>query len=58
MKNIKKDEAKVKIDLKIADEFLDLKSLETNVIIKKLEDQIKLRETKIEKHVEKDLKKT
>ncbi|MBW2968683.1 hypothetical protein KY304_02565 [Candidatus Woesearchaeota archaeon] len=51
---IEKKENTVKFDFKIADEHLNLKTLENNVIIKKLEDNIKLRSMKIEKHIEKE----
>jgi hypothetical protein len=57
MQKIKPNESKIKIDLKIANDFLDLKTLDENLIIKKLEDTIKLREMKIEKHVEKEFRK-
>ncbi len=56
MRNIQKETSKIKPDFKLSEEFLQLKTLETNVIIKKLEDQIKLRSMKIEKHVEKEFK--
>jgi len=52
---IEKEKQKIKTDLKIADEFLDLKTIDTNVIIKKLENSIKLREMKIEEHFKKEI---
>jgi hypothetical protein len=40
---------KLKPELKIADKMLDLKTLDTNIILNHLDEQIKLRETPIEK---------
>ncbi len=45
---------KLKPELKIADEFLDLKTLDTNVILNHLEEQIKLREMSIEKRLKRE----
>ena len=39
---------KLKPELKIADKFLDLKTLDTNIILDHLDEQIKLREMPIE----------
>lgn len=38
----------LKPELKIADKFLDLKTLDTNIILDHLDEQIKLREMPIE----------
>lgn len=54
---IKKQEQKVKPELKIADEFLDLRTIDTSVIVEHLEEQIKLREMGIEKQFGRKLKK-
>jgi hypothetical protein len=40
---------KVKPEFKIADKMLDLKTLDANIILNHLDEQIKLRETPIEK---------
>lgn len=42
-------EGKLKLQFKLADKFLDLKTVDTNMVIAHLEEQIKLRETPIEK---------
>jgi hypothetical protein len=42
---------KIKPELKIADNFLDLRAQETNVIVRQLEEQMQLRELPLEKHV-------
>jgi len=42
---------KIKPELKIADDFLNLRQSATNVIVQQLEEQIKLRELSIEKHI-------
>jgi len=52
---ITREKPKVKIDLKLADEFLTLKTMDTNVIVQKLENSIKLREMPIEKHLKRDI---
>jgi len=52
---IAREKSKIKIDMKMADEFLTLKTLDTNVIVQKLENCIKLREMPIEKHFKKDI---
>lgn len=52
---IAKEKSKVKIDLRLADEFLTIKTLDTNAIVQKLENNIKLREMPIEKHLKKDI---
>ncbi len=46
---------KLKPELKIADKFLDLKTLDTNIILNHLDDQIKMREVPVEKRLKKDL---
>ncbi len=40
---------KLKPDLKLADKFLDLKTVDTGIILDHLDEQIKLREMPIEK---------
>ena len=39
----------IKPKLKIADKFLDLKTLDTNIILNHLDEQIRLREAPIDK---------
>jgi len=46
---------KLKPELKLADKFLDLKTLDTNIILNHLDDQIKMREVPVEKRLKKDL---
>lgn len=46
---------KIKPELKIADKFLDLKTLDTNIILNHLDEQIKMREMPVEKRLKKDL---
>lgn len=53
---VKKQEPKVKPDFKLG-EPIDLRTMDTNIIIDFLEDQIKLREQPIEEHIKKQLKK-
>lgn len=57
MKKVKREESKIKPDIKLMDTPFDLRTLDTNVIVDFLEDQIKLREDKIEEHVKKQLRK-
>ena len=47
----------IKPELKIADNFLDLRTQETNVIVQHLEEQIRLRELPLEKQIQKSLRK-
>lgn len=42
---------KIKPALKLADDFLDLRNVEKNVIIQQLEEHMQLRELPIEKHI-------
>jgi len=42
---------KIKPELKIADKFLDLKTLDTNIILNHLDEQITLRELPVEKRL-------
>ena len=51
-----REKGQIKLDLKLADN-LNLKTMETNVILDYLDEQIKLREMKIEEHLKKFLKK-
>ena len=48
---VKKEEMKVKPKMKLSEEFLDLRTMESNVIIQELKENIKLRELPIEKHM-------
>ena len=57
MKKVKREESKIKPDIKLMDTPFDLRTLDTNVIVDFLEDQVKLREDKIEEHVKKQLRK-
>ena len=50
---IEKQNAKVEPKFRFADDFLDLKTLNTNVIIAQLEENIKLREMSIEHQLKK-----
>ena len=57
MKKVKREESKIKPDIKLLDTPFDLRTLDTNVIVDFLEDQIKLREDTVEEHVKKQLRK-
>ncbi len=46
---------KLKPELKLADKFLDLKTLDTNIILDHLDEQIQAREMSVEKRLKKDL---
>jgi len=52
---IKKESPKVKPELKMSKEFLDLRTTEKNLILQKLEENIKLRELSVEKRFKKQL---
>jgi len=52
---IKKESPKVKPELKLSKEFLDLRTTEKNLILKKLDENIKLRELSVEKRFKKQL---
>lgn len=54
---MKQPKLRAKPELKIADNFLDLRTQETNVIVQHLEEQIKLRELPLEKQIQKSLRK-
>lgn len=54
---LKKHETELKPEFKLAEDYLDLRTLDTNVIIDYLEEQIKLRETAVEKQFSQQLKK-
>jgi hypothetical protein len=47
--------SKLKPELKLADKFLDLKTLDTNIILNHLDEQIQVREMSVEKRLKKDL---
>ncbi len=42
---------KLKPEFKIADDFLDLRTADTNVVIQQLEENIRLRELPLEKQI-------
>lgn len=44
---------RLKPELKIADKMLDLKTMDTNIILNHLDEQIKLREAPLEKRIKK-----
>ena len=46
---------KIKPEMKIADKMLDLKTMDTNIILNHLDEQITLREMPIEKRLKKEL---
>lgn len=48
--------SKIKPALKIADAELNLQRLDTNVIVNYLEEQIRLREESVEKHIQRQLR--
>jgi len=48
---MKLEMGKLKLEMKIADQFLDLKALDENLILNHLDEQIKLREAAIEKRL-------
>ena len=52
---IKKESPKVKPELKLSEEFLDLRTTEKNLVLKKLDENIKLRELSVEKRFKKQL---
>ncbi len=45
---------KIRPELKIADDFLDLRTADTNVIIQQLEENMKLREMPLEKQIQRN----
>lgn len=53
---LEKQKLKLEPKFKLAEDFLDLKTLNTNVIIEQLEENIKLREMPIELRLTKRLK--
>ncbi len=54
---IKREEPKVKPQLKMSEEFLNLKTLSSSVIVQHLEESIKLRELPVEKKLKRELEK-
>jgi len=54
---IKKQESSLKPEFKLADEYLDLRTMDTNIIVDYLEEQIKLREAKADERFAKQLRK-
>ena len=53
---VKKEEMKIKPQMQLAEKFLDLRTMKNNVVIQELEENIKLREMPIEKHLKKNLR--
>ena len=53
---IKKQEPKIKPEFKMLDNPIDLRIMDTNVIVDYLEDQIKLRDQRVEDHLRSKLK--
>jgi len=51
---IKREEPKVKPQLKMSEEFLNLKTLSSSVIVQHLEESIKLRELPVEKRLKRN----
>lgn len=43
---------KLKPTFRLAEDFLDLRTQDTNLVVQQLEEQIKLREMPLEKHIE------
>lgn len=52
---IKREESKIKPQLKISEDFLNLKTLSSSVIAQHLEESIKLRELPVEKRLKREL---
>ena len=52
---IKKESPKVKPEMKLSEEFLDLRTTEKNLILQKLDENIKLRELPVDKRFKKQL---
>ena len=53
---IKREEAKLKPQLKIADDIINLADVDTKVIVKQMEEMMQLRSEPIEKHIKKAFK--
>lgn len=53
---LKREEPKVKPEFKMLDDPIDLRTMDTNIIVDYLEDQIKLRDQKVEEHLRSKLK--
>ncbi len=49
--------SKLQPDLKFADKFLDLKTVDANLILNHLDEQIELREMPVEKRLKRELQK-
>ena len=54
---IKREEPKVKPQLKMSEEFLGLKTLSSSVIVQHLEESMKFRELPVEKKLKRELEK-
>lgn len=52
---IKKEVFKIKPELKMSEEFLDLRTAEKNIILQKLDENIKLRELPVDKRFKKQI---
>jgi hypothetical protein len=48
--------SKIKPFLKIADDELNLQKLDTNVVVNQLEEQMRLRDESIDKHIQRQLR--
>lgn len=53
MIKIKAGKLKAKPEFKVADEFLTLKDMDSNIIVKRLEAEIQMREMSVEKKLKK-----
>lgn len=49
------EKSKLRPQFKLADEYLDLRTMDTNIIVDYLEEQIKLREAAVEKKLKERL---
>ncbi len=55
MKKIQPEKQKIKPFLQLSDDVLDLRTLDTNIIVAHLEEQIKLREMPVDQQAKKKL---
>ncbi len=53
---VKKQEVKVKPKFRISEDYIDLRTLDTNVIVEHLEYNLKLRELPVEKRIAEKIK--
>ncbi|MEM4271897.1 MAG: hypothetical protein QXD13_02320 [Candidatus Pacearchaeota archaeon] len=54
---VKREEQKVKPQLKLSEEFLDLRTMDNNIIVKHLEENMRIRELPIEKRFKREMEK-